>query len=91
MNCMRPHIARFLSALVGNPWKKGDLWKGHAWVNLFAEGMRCAGVSERIIKARIGGVYGLPHFFATLAGAAILWSGWRALVYIIERIITWVS
>jgi len=61
MGCMKPHIARFFRAAR----EQGrDFWEGHAWVNLYAEGLRCLGVAERIVKARIAGRVGLPHILA---------------------------
>jgi len=73
IKCLKPHLKRFWAALRGREQKKNDLAEGHAWVNLFAEGLRCAGVPERVIKARLGGVFGLPHLLAVVAGGLIVW------------------
>jgi len=63
MNCIAPHWIRFRHAM---SMKNADYYEGHAWVNVFAEALRCLGVPEGIIKARIGGRIGLPHVLSAL-------------------------
>ncbi len=63
MHCMTPHWRRFRYAMRD---RSPDYYEGHAWVNLFAEGMRCLGLPESLIKARIGGRIGLPHVLSAL-------------------------
>ena len=66
-SCAREHIGRFIRAARK---LNRDFFEGHAWVNIFAEWLRCRGVPERIIKARIGPI-GPPHVIAIMMAVAI--------------------
>lgn len=70
--CMNAHWARFVIALEE---QNADLYEGHAWVNLFAEGLRCLRVPEKIIKWRIPGTtVGLPHALSILPPWGIVYA-----------------
>ena len=70
--CMKPHWVRFTISLEE---RNRDLAEGHSWVNLFAEGLRCLRVPERIIKARIPILnVGLPHFLSILPPWGVMYA-----------------
>jgi len=73
---MKPHIKRFTDAA---KTMSRDFWQGHAYVNLFAEYMRCRGVPDRIIKARFG-PFGPQHIIAILAPIIIVY-GIKQLIH----------
>jgi len=66
---MYVHTKRlFVSLSEGLP----DFYEGHAYVNIFAELLRWFGLPEKIVKARIKGVFGLPHFLSLLPPFSII-------------------
>ena len=65
--------------------RNADFYEGHAYVNIFAEALRLFRVPEAIIKVRIGGRYGLPHFLATLPPFSIVFGVIMLGMYISSR------
>jgi len=66
---MWDHTTRLFSSMKE---RSEDFYEGHSYVNIFAELLRLLKVPESIIKARLGGKVGLPHFMAVLPPFSLL-------------------